>query len=79
MQSLIYDKDLFPDETPILQYGDGDGTVNVWSGSYCLNWRDKQTQPIFNINMPGNDHVGLLSNSTLHKYVIKIAIKDKNV
>ena len=69
LQALIYDQDLFPDESPSLRDGSGDGTVNVWSSSFCLQWKENQKHSVYGLEMPGNDHVKILWNSTLHKYV----------
>lgn len=78
---LIYDPDLFPDGTPVLKNGNGDGTVNVFSSSYCLKWKAQQTQPIYDVPMPGNTHVEILNNVTLHNYIKKVATlrQQKNV
>jgi len=69
LQALIYDEIIFPDASPSIIDGSGDGTVNVWSGSYCLRWKNEQKQPVYGLDMPGNDHVQILWNSTLHKYL----------
>lgn len=69
---LMYDPDLFPDGTPVLKNGNGDGTVNTFSSSYCLNWRTQQTQTVHDVLLPGNDHVGMLSNKTLLNYIGKV-------
>uniref|UniRef100_H2ZNW2 Uncharacterized protein n=1 Tax=Ciona savignyi TaxID=51511 RepID=H2ZNW2_CIOSA len=37
-ETLIYDEDLFPDDSPSIVDGSGDGTVNVFSSSACLKW-----------------------------------------
>nr|XP_039249958.1 phospholipase A2 group XV-like [Styela clava] len=70
---LIYDPDLFPDGTPVLKTGDGDGTVNVFSSSYCLKWKKSQKQPVYEVYLPGNTHVEILNNATLHNYIKKVA------
>nr|CAB3264916.1 group XV phospholipase A2-like [Phallusia mammillata] len=74
-ETLIYDEDLFPDDSPSLVDGSGDGTVNVWSGSACLKWRQSQTQPVYNFEMPGNSHVKILWNSTLHSYLKNVVLR----
>lgn len=69
---LIYDPDLFPDGTPVLKTGDGDGTVNTFSSSYCLHWRGQQKEKVYDVLLPGNSHVEMLNNETLHKYIAKV-------
>lgn len=72
---LMYDPDLFPDGTPVLKTGNGDGTVNTFSSSYCLKWKNQQTRPVHDVLLPGNNHVDILSNKTLHQYIGKVVTK----
>ena len=69
LQALVYDEDLFPDDSPSLIDGSGDGTVNVWSSSFCLRWKGQQKAAVSGLDMPGNDHVKILWNVTLHSYL----------
>ncbi|XP_002129305.2 lysosomal phospholipase A and acyltransferase-like [Ciona intestinalis] len=72
---LMYDEDLFPDQSPSMVDGDGDGTVNKFSGSACLKWKTMQTQPIYDVPMPGNKHVQILGNKTLHNYLNHVVLR----
>jgi len=67
-ETLVYNK-YFPDVSPSFMNGDGDGTVNIFSNSYCLQWGKQQSQPVYDFQLPGNSHVGVLMNKTLHSYV----------
>ncbi|XP_076819987.1 lysosomal phospholipase A and acyltransferase-like [Clavelina lepadiformis] len=74
-ETLIYDEVIFPDDSPSLVDGSGDGTVNVWSGSACLKWKDEQKQPVHKVELPGNTHVQILWNSTLHYYLKGVVLR----
>lgn len=69
----IYDQGSFPDGTPNVSYGDGDGTVNTRSLKACA--RFKQGQQIETKEFPGQNHNGVLSDSGVHDYVKGILFK----
>lgn len=69
ISSLVYKKgDLTG--SPTLQTGNGDGTVNMRSLEGCTLWRDKQKNKIYNKEYPGVDHMSILSNPNVIKYII---------
>lgn len=59
----------FPDAEPVVVYGDGDGTVNTLSAVQCKRWKTKQAQPVHLVELPGNEHVGMLLNFTTVTYI----------
>lgn len=61
--------DKFPDVEPTVVYGDGDGTVNLQSAIQCKQWIGKQTQPVMLQELPGNEHVNMLTNLTTVDYI----------
>ena len=70
-QSLVYDSN-FPNSHPKAINGDGDGTINIWSGSACVHWKDEQKESVYDVNLSHNAHVNILWNATLHRYLEKI-------
>ena len=77
---MIYEEKDFPDgKQSGFVYGDGDGTVNSYSASACLKWREQQQQDVYGMEMPGNEHVGILSNKTMHAYVAKVLLEPVEV
>ncbi|XP_069571243.1 lysosomal phospholipase A and acyltransferase [Brachyistius frenatus] len=61
--------DTFPDVEPTVVYGDGDGTVNLWSAIQCKRWVGQQKQPVTLKELPGNEHVNMLTNLTTVAYI----------
>ena len=62
---LTYADGYFPDYDPSIDYGDGDGTVNMRSLEACLLWRDKQKQPITYRKFSKGEHNGVLGDARL--------------
>ncbi|MEQ2218196.1 hypothetical protein XENOCAPTIV_030918 [Xenoophorus captivus] len=61
--------DMFPDVEPDVVYGDGDGTVNLRSAVQCKRWTGQQKQPVALKELPGNEHVNMLTNITTVDYI----------
>lgn len=61
--------DKFPDVEPTVVYGDGDGTVNLRSAVQCKRWIGQQKQPVILKELPGNEHVNMLTNFTTVAYI----------
>ncbi|KAK5612301.1 hypothetical protein CRENBAI_016289 [Crenichthys baileyi] len=61
--------DMFPDVEPDVVYGDGDGTVNLRSAVQCKRWAGQQKQPVALKELPGNEHVNMLTNITTVDYI----------
>lgn len=70
-ESFVY-SDKFPDVEPKVTYGDGDGTVNLRSAIQCGRWAGKQKQPVTLKELPGNEHVIMLSNVTTVNYILSV-------
>lgn len=64
--------DKFPDVEPTVVNGDGDGTVNLRSAKQCGRWAKRQKQPVFMLELPQNEHVGMLQNYTTVTYIKKV-------
>ncbi|XP_070574884.1 lysosomal phospholipase A and acyltransferase-like [Ptychodera flava] len=78
-ERFIYDeKHKFPDTQPITISGPGDGTVNMKSLKACLMWRKQQKHPVIEKDFPGNEHVAILGNATLHQYIIDNILTPNN-
>lgn len=61
--------DKFPDVDPTVLNGDGDGTVNLQSAIQCKRWAKQQKRPVLLKELPGNEHVDMLTNFTTVAYV----------
>lgn len=61
--------DTFPDKDPNVIYGPGDGTVNIESALQCRKWVGKQKQSVSLVELPGNEHIAMLSNLTTISYI----------
>ncbi|XP_041446024.1 phospholipase A2 group XV isoform X2 [Xenopus laevis] len=68
--SFSYDS--FPDKEPTTVYGEGDGTVNLESALQCGKWRNQQRQKVSLVELPGNEHIAMLSNISTISYVKKV-------
>lgn len=69
---LFYKPGTFLDDTPTLQYGDGDGTVNIRSLQGCLHWRGVQKQNIYYQTFKKVDHMDILRDNKTLAYVRKL-------
>ncbi|XP_069509680.1 lysosomal phospholipase A and acyltransferase isoform X2 [Ambystoma mexicanum] len=70
--SFYYDS--FPDKEPKVSFSDGDGTVNLPSALQCQRWQTRQKQEVTLVNLPGNEHIGMLSNVTTIAYIKKVLL-----
>lgn len=75
VESLNYKKSQTVDGTPELIMGDGDGTVNYRSLAACNQWNALQKAPISTVELQGVDHMGVLTNDQVIKYILDIMIK----
>lgn len=66
---LNYERGRFPDSKPEVEYGDGDGTVNLNSLKACLNWQDKQMQRIHYKNFTSIDHMTILTDNKVMTHI----------
>lgn len=62
----------FPDKTPSVTNGDGDGTVNARSLKACIYFR--QVPPITTKEYPGRNHNGVLSDESVQNYIKSILL-----
>lgn len=58
--------------SPKLLNGDGDGTVNRRSLEGCMKWRSSQTQAINTLEVPGGEHMRILSSDATIDYIVKV-------
>uniref|UniRef100_A0A8C5MVW7 Group XV phospholipase A2 n=1 Tax=Leptobrachium leishanense TaxID=445787 RepID=A0A8C5MVW7_9ANUR len=65
--SFVYDA--FPDKDTNVIFGIGDGTVNLES---CQKWKKQQKQRVELIELPGNEHIVMLSNLTTISHIKQI-------
>lgn len=68
-ERLTYEDGHFPDSRPKVRLGNGDGTVNLISARACLNWADKQREPIYYRNFTSVDHMTILSDGKVMDYI----------
>lgn len=66
--------DSFPDKDPNIIYGPGDGTVNIESALKCRMWLGLQKQAVSLVELPGNEHIAMLSNVTTIAYIKKVLL-----
>lgn len=52
--------------------GDGDGTVNARSLEACKHWSGKQKQKVFTQSLPNIDHMMILADSQVIKYIVNV-------
>ncbi|CAG0913986.1 unnamed protein product [Notodromas monacha] len=72
-EKIVYQKDSdFPDKPTTLINGDGDGTVNLRSLEACSLWGGKQNHPVYHVKFPGVDHLGILRDDGIIKYLTKL-------
>ncbi|XP_059473948.1 phospholipase A2 group XV-like [Neocloeon triangulifer] len=71
VEKLKYTKDKFPDSTPDLIMGDGDGTVNLRSLEGCTKWTEAQNagKKIYHQTFPGLDHMDALRDKIIAQFV----------
>lgn len=75
VELLDYKKTAGLDGTPTLLNGDGDGTVNARSLQGCRHWINMKQQNKKNvtcIDLPGVDHMSILSSTKVIKYILDI-------
>ncbi|CAH1105701.1 unnamed protein product [Psylliodes chrysocephalus] len=75
VERLYYKPGTFLDGYPTLIYGDGDGTVNRRSLEGCLHWRSLQKQKVFVQELPKVDHLQILHDKTMLKYISEVIKK----
>lgn len=67
-------------KTPTLVTGDGDGTVNAKSLKSCEMWTGTKAQrekTIHSIELPGVDHMGILSDKRVVEYVLELLVNNR--
>jgi len=52
-------------------FGDGDGTVSIRSLLGCQPWSKQQKAPVYLQNFTGAEHLGILGDDRLLKYIGK--------
>uniref|UniRef100_A0A4W3J3W2 Phospholipase A2, group XV n=1 Tax=Callorhinchus milii TaxID=7868 RepID=A0A4W3J3W2_CALMI len=64
--------DVFPDKEPTVFYGPGDGTVNLASALNCRRWLHRQKEAVFLMELPGNEHLDMLSNLSTITHIKRV-------
>lgn len=62
----------WPDESPKIIYGEGDGTVNWQSLKFCSNFATLQTQPVTTTMIENTDHLGVLKDRRFADHVANL-------
>lgn len=62
----------FPNGSPIVQNGDGDGTVNIRSLEYCRYWKNRQKKTVTYKKFNNVEHMQTVSNLEIVKHVTEI-------
>ncbi|XP_065676253.1 lysosomal phospholipase A and acyltransferase-like [Hydra vulgaris] len=75
-EMLYYKTGFFPDNLPLIHFGDGDGTVNLRSLEGCKMWKGKQNQQIIHRMFSTAEHNRILGDSRLIHSVID-ALEEK--
>ena len=70
-ESFTYENGFDANPTNI-NYGDGDGTVNLLSSQVCLKWRNEQSEPFSTIVFPGVDHEEMVTSTVVLETVAQI-------
>ena len=55
-----------------INYGDGDGTVNLQGSEVCLKWQNEQTEPFSTLTFPGVHHRQMVTNTDVLETVAEI-------
>ena len=55
-----------------INYGDGDGTVNLQGSQVCLKWRNEQSEPFSTLTFPGVHHRQMVTNTDVLETVAEI-------
>jgi len=77
MEYLEYPEGKFPDNKPKISFGNGDGTVNIRSLEGCLEWRGRQIKAIYHQAFTGLDHITIMTNSDVIKYIKDIVLREQ--
>lgn len=72
VEKLRYKKSVSVSEKPTLVMGDGDGTVNSRSLQSCKYWEQFQTQKIYSKGFDKAEHMGILTNADVIKYIVDV-------
>nr|XP_033796625.1 group XV phospholipase A2 isoform X2 [Geotrypetes seraphini] len=63
----------FPDKEPdVMSCSDGDGSVNLQSVLQCQRWQNQQKEGITLVELPGTEHIEMLSSVTTISYLKKV-------
>lgn len=95
VESFYYKEDKYFPDRPSLNYGNGDGTVNIRSLRGCLRWAGKrlrigpkrrirvegtkQSQPVHHQEFPGIDHMEILKDDSVSDYITTVMKTINNI
>ncbi|KAK4337160.1 hypothetical protein RND71_043476 [Anisodus tanguticus] len=77
METLHYAQNKFPDGTPEIQYGDGDGTVNLRSLDFCKNWINRSKKPVTYKTFDKTEHMQTTSSDEVVNYIGELVFGTK--
>ena len=72
VKKLHFKKGVFPNGSPQVINGDGDGTVNIRSLEYCQYWKGRQKQDVTYQKFNKVEHMQTVSNENVVTQVIQI-------
>lgn len=72
VRKLHFRKGSFPDGSPLVSFGDGDGTVNTRSLEFCQYWKGRQKQDVTYMKFNNVEHMQTVSNKDVVMQVIQI-------
>ncbi|XP_050529312.1 phospholipase A2 group XV-like isoform X2 [Daktulosphaira vitifoliae] len=75
VEKMIYGPGNFPNKYPSIQYGDGDGTVNLRSLQGCSLWSTMQKQKVYHQVFPNADHMSILRDERVMDYIVQLMDK----
>lgn len=74
VEKLIYKSDDLKSNPKLIE-GLGDGTVNSRSLEACKFWTGLQTQNVYTLELPDRDHMAILSDRIVVKYIVDVLNK----
>lgn len=69
MEQFIWRSGGFPDETPEIIWGDGDGTVNLASLQACQKYKQLQKEPFHYKTFPSINHQAMVDDPGVFEYI----------
>jgi len=71
-KKLHFSQGKFPDGNPLVEMGEGDGTVNIRSLEYCKYWKGRQSQEVTYQTFHKVEHMATVSDLNVVKKVTEV-------